>query len=53
MVGEAMAGVAVDLIEKPELLEQAREELNRRLKGSKYECPIPKGVVPRALSMKK
>ena len=53
MVGEAMAGVAVDLIEKPELLEQAKEELNRRLKGSKYECPIPKGVVPRALSMKK
>ncbi len=53
MVGEAMAGVAVDLIEQPELLEQAKEELNRRLKGSKYECPIPKGVVPRALSMKK
>ena len=33
--------------------DEAKEELNRRLKGSKYECPIPKGVVPRALSMKK
>ena len=53
MAGEAMAGVAVDLIERPELLEKAKEELHRRLKGGKYECPIPKGVVPRALSMKK
>ena len=52
MAGEAMAGLAVDLIEKPELLKEAKEELNRRLKGNKYECPIPQGVVPRALSMK-
>ncbi|MCI7795511.1 MAG: amidohydrolase [Lachnospiraceae bacterium] len=51
--GQAMAGVAIDLIEKPELLEKAKAEHNERLKGGKYECPIPKGVKPRIISNKK
>lgn len=51
--GQAMAGLAIDLIEKPELLAKVKEEHNRRLKGGKYECPIPKGVKPRIISTKK
>lgn len=53
IAGQAMAGVAIDLIEKPELLEKAKEEHKARLKGVKYECPIPKGVKPRIISNKK
>ena len=48
-----MAGLAIDLIEKPELLKEAKEEHQKRLKGGKYECPIPKGVKPRIISAKK
>ena len=44
---------AIDLIEKPELLKEAKEEHQKRLKGGKYECPIPKGVKPRIISAKK
>lgn len=51
--GQAMTGLAIDLIEKPKLLAKAKEEHNRRLKGRKYECPIPKGVKPRIISTKK
>ena len=50
--GQAMAGLAVDLIEDPELLKKAQEEHIKNLKGNKYECPIPKGVKPRIISNK-
>ena len=53
LAGQAMAGLAIDLIERPELLEKAKEEHQKRLKGGKYECPIPKGVKPRIISTKK
>lgn len=53
IAGQAMAGIAIDLIEHPELLEKAKAEHNERLKGGKYECPIPKGVKPRIISNKK
>ena len=53
LAGQAMAGLAIDLIEKPELLKEAKEEHQKRLKGGKYECPIPKGVKPRIISAKK
>jgi len=36
-----------------ELLKEAKEEHQKRLKGGKYECPIPKGVKPRIISAKK
>ena len=36
-----------------ECLEKAKEEHQKRLKGGKYECPIPKGVKPRIISTKK
>lgn len=51
--GQAMAGIAIDILEKPELLKAAKEEHNKRLKGGKYVCPIPKGVKPRIISNKK
>lgn len=53
MAGQAMAGVAIDLIENPELLERAKAEHHKRLKGSSYQCPIPRGVKPRIISTKK
>ena len=48
--GQVMAGIAIDLVEDPELLKKAKEEHTRRLKGGKYECPIPKGVRPHTIS---
>ena len=40
-------------VKAPELLKEAKEEHQKRLKGGKYECPIPKGVKPRIISAKK
>ena len=53
VAGKAMTGLAIDLIENPELIEQAKEEHNRRLKGEKFVSPIPKGVKPRVIGPKK
>lgn len=44
--GKVLAAAAIDLWEHPELIEQAKEEKNRKLDGASYRCPIPKGVVP-------
>lgn len=44
--GEIMARTARLLQEQPDLLTQARQELNTRLRGDRYRCPIPKGVWP-------
>lgn len=49
---QAMAGIAIDMIEKPEVLADAKAEHNKRLKGGKYVCPIPKGVKPRIIANK-
>jgi len=35
---------AIELIERPELIEQARAELLERRRGKPYECPIPPEV---------
>lgn len=48
--GQAMTGVAIDLIENPELLKAAKAEHSKRLSGKKYVCPIPAGVKPRVIS---
>ena len=48
----AMTGVAIDLIEQPELLEKAKAELKEKLHGMTYTCPIPAGVRPRIISNK-
>ncbi len=50
LAGQVLAGAAIDLIEKPELLAEAKAELERRLNGVTYQCPIPKGVQPRVIS---
>lgn len=44
-----MAGAAVDLLQSPELVQQARDEHARRMGGVKYVCPIPAGVKPRKM----
>lgn len=46
--GKVLAATAVDMLQNPELIEQAKAELNERLNGKKYVCPIPKGVAASA-----
>lgn len=48
--GKVIAGSAIDLLKKPELVRLAREELIRRLDGEVYKCDIPKEVLPGELS---
>ncbi len=43
--GQVMAGSVIDLMENPEIVEKAKEELRMREPGG-YKCPIPKGVMP-------
>lgn len=47
--GKVMAATAVALLETPAMIEEAREELRKRLGGEKYVCPIPEGVRPSAV----
>ncbi|GEC93841.1 MULTISPECIES: M20 family metallopeptidase [Brevibacillus] len=44
--GKVMASTAIDMLKKPELIEQAKAELKQRLGGQTYVCPIPEGVMP-------
>ena len=46
--GEVIAATAIDLIENPELLSEARAELLSRTNGE-FESPIPDGEIIRAL----
>lgn len=41
-----MAATALDLLQQPEHLQQAQHELQQRLSGQAYECPIPADVHP-------
>lgn len=43
--GKVLAGAAIDLLTRPELLKEAREEFEKRTRAG-YTCPIPKGAVP-------
>jgi len=43
---KTIAGAALDLMTKPELLKKAQDEFRERLKGRTYECPIPDDVQP-------
>ncbi|MBQ5698906.1 MAG: amidohydrolase, partial [Lachnospiraceae bacterium] len=51
--GKVMAATAIDMYESPETIEAAKNELNARLGGGKYECGIPKDIVPQAIKPKK
>ena len=47
MAGKVLAATAIDLIEKPEVLQAAKEEFNRKMKRyGGYFCPVPEGAVP-------
>lgn len=39
-----MAAAAVELIDRPELLEAAKKEFDEKMKGRRYICPIPDGL---------
>jgi aminobenzoyl-glutamate utilization protein B len=43
---KTIAGSALDLLTRPELLKKAHEEQEDRLKGRAYRCPIPDDVGP-------
>jgi aminobenzoyl-glutamate utilization protein B len=43
---KTMAGSAVDLITKPDLLKKIQDEHKERMTGKKYVCPIPPEVKP-------
>ena len=43
--GKVLCAAAIDLIQQPELLEQAKAEFRKRTAGG-YTCPIPADAVP-------
>ena len=43
--GKVLAAAAIDLLTRPELLKEAREEFEKRTRAG-YTCPIPKGAIP-------
>ncbi|MFW9787581.1 MAG: amidohydrolase [Candidatus Thorarchaeota archaeon] len=43
---KVIAGTAVDLFTKPDLLKKIKDEHAERMTGKKYVCPIPKEVMP-------
>lgn len=46
---KVLTGAAVDLLNDPEKIEEAKMELDRRRGKDGYICPIPKGVRPAGL----
>ncbi len=46
---KVMAATAVGLLEHPEVLQKAKEEHQSQVGKDGYQCPIPKGVRPRAI----
>ncbi|CAH0280096.1 p-aminobenzoyl-glutamate hydrolase subunit B [Peribacillus sp. Bi96] len=47
--GKVMAATAAEVMQNPELIKQANQELQNRLGGESYVCPIPKDVMPTPL----
>ncbi len=48
---KAMAGAAIDMIEDPAAVEEAKAEFIEVLDGESYQCPIPDGCKPRAIGL--
>jgi aminobenzoyl-glutamate utilization protein B len=46
VAAKTLAGAAVDLINSPEILEEAQQELNERLDGRTYQTLLPKDLMP-------
>lgn len=51
--GKVMAGTIIDVLEQPEIIEKAKEELRKRVGSEGYIAPIPKDVRPMAINPKK
>jgi len=43
---KTMAGATLDLLTKPELLKQAKEEHAKKMQGRTYKCAIPNDIQP-------
>ncbi|MDR0879693.1 MAG: amidohydrolase [Clostridioides sp.] len=50
LAAKAIAGSAIDVINNPGLVEEAKAELKTRLAGDEYVSAIPKDVKPRKMS---
>lgn len=50
---KVMADTIIELLNDPQAIAQAKEELAERLEGGKYICPIPKDVKPRVIDPNK
>lgn len=46
--GKVMAATALEILQNPDLIEAAKRELQERLVGQPYSCPIPADVQPAA-----
>ena len=46
---KVLAAAAIEVMENEELLEKAKQEHKERTSPDGYICPIPKGVVPKAI----
>jgi aminobenzoyl-glutamate utilization protein B len=47
--GKVLGATAIDLINNPELVAEAKAEHQKRLGGESYVCPIPAGIKPRPI----
>jgi len=43
---KTIAGTALDLMTKPELLKKAQDEFGKRMERRTYRCPIPDEIQP-------
>lgn len=50
LAGQVLAATAIDLLNDPEKIAAAKAELNARLSGTPYICPIPPEVKPNIIS---
>ena len=51
--GKVMAAAVIDMMEQPELIEEAKKELAGRVGPEGYIAPIPKDIRPMAINPKK
>jgi len=49
VAGKVIARTVIDIMIEPEVVAQAKAELQETIEGTKYVCPIPSGVKPSAI----
>ena len=52
-VAKVMAGTAIDAIQHPEIIKEAKADLARRTQATPYVCPLPDDVSPPIQAMSK